>query len=254
MKICAVQMASLKGDVQGNLERHLWWLEQAKARGAELVSFPELSLTGYYPSLARQLSAPAGTSLLDPLQAACDAAGIAVAVGLPVSSLQGVKIGMAILRAGQPRLAYAKRRLHEDEMHWFVPGDQQLVFQAGPQQIAPAICHESMFLNHAQQARALGATLYLVSVAKTTKGVTQGFEHYPEVARRLEMPVVLANCVGAAEDFTGAGHSAAWDGRGQLLAQLDGESEGLVLMDLATGHAEALSLRGPWNRDQRAPR
>ncbi|MFP3681720.1 nitrilase-related carbon-nitrogen hydrolase, partial [Pseudomonas sp. SIMBA_041] len=52
MKLCAVQLASLKGDLQGNLERHLVCIEQAVALGAELVVFPELSLTGYEPTLA----------------------------------------------------------------------------------------------------------------------------------------------------------------------------------------------------------
>ncbi|CAI3802939.1 Glutamine-dependent NAD(+) synthetase [Pseudomonas sp. MM221] len=58
MKLCAVQLASLKGDLPGNLQRHLACIEQAAALGAELVVFPELSLTGYEPSLARQAALP----------------------------------------------------------------------------------------------------------------------------------------------------------------------------------------------------
>lgn len=54
MKLCAVQLASLKGEVSANLQRHLACIEQAAALGAELVVFPELSLTGYEPTVARQ--------------------------------------------------------------------------------------------------------------------------------------------------------------------------------------------------------
>jgi hypothetical protein len=64
-----------------------------------------------------------------------------------------------------------------------------------------------MFIEHAAQAHGLGAELYLVSVAKTAKGIREGNEHYPEVARTLGIPVLLANCVGPADNFIGAGGS-----------------------------------------------
>lgn len=242
MKICAVQMASLHDDVPGNLQRHLWWVSHAKALGADLVVFPELSLTGYFPSMARQASMAEGTPLLDTLQAACDAQSIGVAVGLPYSGIQGVRIGMSILRAGQPRLSYAKRRLHEDELHWFVPGNQHVLIDIGGHRVAPAICHESLFLNHAQQAQALGADLYMVSVAKAARGLPKAFEHYADVARRLNLPVIMANTVGPVEDFTAAGRSAAWDAQGQLLVALDEAQEGLVLLDTVTGEAQAVVM------------
>ena len=78
MKLCAVQLASLKGDLPGNLQRHLVCIEQAAALGAELVVFPELSLTGYEPSVARQSALPVTSARLDPLQAACDRLGLSL--------------------------------------------------------------------------------------------------------------------------------------------------------------------------------
>ena len=35
------------GDLDGNVERHLAWIERAREAGADLLVFPELSLTGY---------------------------------------------------------------------------------------------------------------------------------------------------------------------------------------------------------------
>ncbi|HDS1734668.1 carbon-nitrogen hydrolase family protein [Pseudomonas sp. BP8] len=244
MKLCAVQMASDKGNLTGNLRRHLECIEHAAQLGARLVVFPELSLSGYEPTLARELAQPADSSLLDPVQALCDRHGISVALGLPVSAADGVQIGMSVLRPGAPRLAYAKQRLHADELPFFVAGNQPLVFAAAQRRIAPAICYESMFLEHAEQARQLGADVYLVSVAKTTKGIREGFEHYPQVAKRLGIPVLMANCVGPADTFVGAGSSACWDEHGQLLACLDEHSEGLVVLDTASMSAEVVLLDG----------
>lgn len=242
MKLCAVQLASSKGDLEGNLARHLRCIEQAASLGVELVLFPELSLTGYEPNLARQLALPVTSERLAPLQAASDRLGVTVAVGLPLPTAQGIRIGMPILRPGQPPLTYAKQRLHADELPFFTAGDEPLVFRAGPRQIAPAICYESMFMEHAAHAQSLGADLYVVSVAKTAKGVREGHEHYPQVARRLGIPVLMANCVGPADTFIGAGGSAAWDRHGQLLAALDNGGEGLVVLDTASEAAFSVPL------------
>jgi predicted amidohydrolase len=149
---------------------------------------------------------------------------------------------MPILSPGVARQAYAKRRLHDDELPWFTPGDQALLLQVGAHRVAPAICYESMFMAHAAAAREHGADLYLVSVAKTAKGIREGYLHYSEVARELGMAVLLANCVGPADTFIGAGGSAAWDSQGRLLASLDDHSEGLIVLDTANASAMAVPL------------
>lgn len=243
MKLCAVQLASLKGDLQGNLERHFVCIEQAVALGAELVVFPELSLTGYEPTLARQVALPLSSSRLDPLQALCDRHGITVAVGLPLPTPDGVQIGMPIFSPGAPRQAYAKQRLHSDELPYFTTGDQPLLLDVAGHRVAPAICYESMFIDHAAEAHAQGAQVYLVSVAKTAKGIREGHEHYPGVARQLGLGVLMANCVGPADTFIGAGGSAAWDSQGRLLASLDDRCEGLIVLDTANASATAVPLR-----------
>lgn len=242
MKLCAVQLASLKGDLPGNLQRHLACIEQAAALGAELVVFPELSLTGYEPSMARQTALPITSARLDPLQAACDRLGITVAVGLPLPTPHGIRIGMPVFCPDAPRQAYAKRHLHDDELPYFTPGDQALLLEVGEHRVAPAICYESMFMAHAAVARERGADLYLVSVAKTAKGIREGYVHYPEVARELGMSVLMANCVGPADTFIGAGGSAAWDSQGHLLASLDDHSEGLIVLDTRSASAITLPL------------
>lgn len=67
-------------------------------------------------------------------------------------------------------------------------------------------------------------------------------KHYPIVARRHNMFVMMANCVGPSDDFLSVGQSAAWNIRGELLTQLDAESEGVVVLDTHSGSASVKKL------------
>lgn len=245
MKLCAAQLGSLKGDVAANVRRHLACIEQAANVGAAVIVFPELSLTGYEPSIARQAALPLGSPHLDPLQAASDRLGIIVAAGLPLPTPNGIQIGMPIFTPSAPRQAYAKQRLHEDELPYFHAGASTSLIQAAQHRIAPAICYESMFMAHAASAKERGADIYLVSVAKTAKGVGQGHAHYPQVARELGLIVLMANCVGPADHFAAAGGSAAWDSEGRLLGCLDPHSEGMLLLDTEAGTASIMPMDAP---------
>jgi predicted amidohydrolase len=77
-------------------------------------------------------------------------------------------------------------------------------------------------------------------VAKPHRGVEVARQHYPSIARRHSMIVLMANCVGPCDDFVGAGGSAAWTERGQLAAELPERDEGIVLIDTTTGEAVAI--------------
>jgi predicted amidohydrolase len=46
------------------------------------------------------------------------------------------------------------------------------------------------------------------------------------------MMVILCNGVGVCDDFVAMGNLAVWDAQGNLIGQLDGETEGLMFVDL----------------------
>jgi len=56
MKICIAQTTSEKGNVQRNFENHLQFVERAIKLNADLIIFPELSITSYEPDLANELA------------------------------------------------------------------------------------------------------------------------------------------------------------------------------------------------------
>lgn len=56
MRICAAQFQPIASDIAKNIERHHSLIELAESQRAELIFFPELSLTGYGPELAKELA------------------------------------------------------------------------------------------------------------------------------------------------------------------------------------------------------
>ena len=235
MKISAIQYQSVAGDIDANIARHLKFIELARAQGTGLVFFPELSLTGYEPQLAEQLATTVEDPRLEVFQQRSDAGNMVIGVGLPLAVEGGVQIGMVWFAPHEPRRTYAKQQLHADELPFFVPGTSQLLLKAGGVSLAPAVCFESLQPDHAATAADLGASVYLASVAKPARGLARAVLHYPEIARKHGMQVIMANGLGRSDNFIGVGQSAAWNHRGELLAQMDDASEGIVILDTERG-------------------
>lgn len=240
MRVCAAQLKPAAGDIDSNVAKHLALIEVATSHAADLVFFPELSLTGYEPRLARILATSQSDPRLDVFQNLADARGIIVGVGIPTTAREGIRVSMIFFQPDQGRLTYSKQQLHVDELPFFVQGEEQIVLRAGPHTLAPAICYESLQPDHADNAARTGADIYLASVAKSDRGVARAYAHYPSIARQYSMMVLMANCLGPCDDFVGVGQSAIWNSQGKLAAKLDDQLEGLVMIDTTTGEASVL--------------
>jgi predicted amidohydrolase len=227
------QIRPATGDIDTNVRKHLALLSLALSCRADLVCFPELSLTGYEPKLAKQLATHQDDPRFDSFQVLAHSRLVSIAVGIPTVAEKGTRISMIVFRPGF-RVTYSKQQIHDDEMPYFVHGERQIVIEVSGHRIAPAICYESLQDSHAQQAAELGADVYLTSVAKSARGIDKALQHYPAVARRHSMTVLMANCVGSCGNFVAAGQSGVWSTSGDLLISLDGEQEGIALLDTST--------------------
>ncbi len=235
MKICLAQIKPVTGDIAANGERHKRFVRTAVAHHANLILFPELSLTGYEPTLAQELAIPLSDPRLDDFQTLADAGPITIAVGAPTQSTPLPGISLLIFRPGQPRSWYTKQFLHGDEEPFFTPGRATTALLGPRNEAALAICYELSVPAHAAAAAELGAQLYLASVAKFARGIGAAHGRMAQIAQLYGMTTLMVNCVGLADGEWCAGQSAVWNPDGQLLAQLDDQNEGLLLYDTKTG-------------------
>lgn len=232
MRLCVAQIKPFKGDISRNIEKHKAAAKYAISNGAGLVIFPELSITGYEPELAKDLAITADDERLNEFQKICDVNWATIGMGVPLKSPDGITISMLVFQPKRPREVYSKKYIHADEEPFFIPGENTAPLM--DYRISLGICYELSVPQHAEDAAKSGAEIYLTSVAKTAVGVEKAYQSLSETARKYSMIVMMANCVGLCDNFEAAGQSAAWNDKGVLLGQLDSTNEGLLILDIRT--------------------
>jgi len=233
MRIGVAQTRPFKGDVLRNIEAHLRLIELAAKVQAEMLVFPELSITGYEPELAAGLATTAEDVRLDIFETLSERYSMTIGVGIPATDEAGVRITEVVFQPGQPRQTYSKQYLHADEEPYFNCGTNPGFVRGG--RIALAICYELSIPAHSEQAHRGGAEIYLVSVAKTKPGMERAAETLADIAKRYSMTVLVSNCVGHCDNFDCGGGSAAWNREGVKLAELNGTDEGILVLDTESG-------------------
>jgi predicted amidohydrolase len=231
MKICIAQTKSLKGKVNTNIKNHLKMIERAIESNSELVFFPELSITGYEPTLAKELATNVENSVFNPFQELSDKNNITIGIGMPTKDIDGINISMIIFQPKEKRIVYSKQMLHSDELPYFICGTKQIFLNIKSQKIAIGICYETLQREHFLYANQNGADIYIASVAKSENGVKKAFSYFPKVSNEFNTPILMANCVGNCDNFLSFGQSAVWNKKGEIIEQLDNENQGLLIYD-----------------------
>jgi predicted amidohydrolase len=232
MKICIAQTRAVTGDVNSNIDNHRNFAELAVSRGAEMIVFPELSLTGYEPTLAHELATNKDDEAFKELQQLSDSNKITIGAGMPIRGDKGIMIGMIIFQPFQPPQTYFKQYIHPDEEPYFIKGTHQSVLST--EKIAIAVCYEISIPKHAEQAYKDGARIYIASVAKTVAGVEKAIETLSGTAQKYSMAVLMSNCVGMNDGIECGGRTSAWNDQGILLEQLNDRDEGFIIFDTST--------------------
>jgi predicted amidohydrolase len=234
MKIGVAQTRPVKGDIHANIAQHKKLIALAVELEANMLVFPELSITGYEPGLARELATTQDDERFDDFQLISNGSKVVIGIGVPIQAGTGNMIGMVIFQPNKPRQTYNKQYLHADELPFFVPGDTPLFLDGEKDKIAFAICYELSVPEHAIDAVTNGANVYLCSVAKTAAGAAKAIETLAGTARSHHMAVLMSSCVGHCDNFDCGGRTTVIDNEGQLLAQLDDSQEGILIYDTET--------------------
>jgi NAD+ synthase (glutamine-hydrolysing) len=252
MRLALAQVNPTVGDLSGNARAVREWTAKAAARGAHLVAFPEMMLTGYpVEDLALRSSfVEASRTALTELATALAGDGhgdLPVVVGyldLAPYSLSDANRPLpqncaAVLQQGQVKARYAKHHLPNygvfDEFRIFAPGRDLTVVRIGDVDVAIAIC-EDLWQEGGPvaQTRRAGAQLLLV-INGSPYEADKDDVRYQLVARRAaEAGCTLAylNMVGGQDELVFDGDSMVVNAAGQILARGPQFDEHLLVIDL----------------------
>jgi NAD+ synthase (glutamine-hydrolysing) len=259
LRIALAQVNATVGDLDGNAELIVEWTRRAAARGARVVVFPEMMLTGYpVEDLALRASfveaSIAGLHAVAARLAAEDLGGIAVVTGYldrraDLAPRTGLPAGApldaaALLHGGRVVITSAKHHLPNygvfDEFRYFVPGNTLPVFRLATEsgdsvEVAVAIC-EDLWQDGGPVAvcRRAGAGLLVVPNASPYERGKDDVRLDLCVRRAREAGAALAyaNMIGGQDELIFDGDSILVAADGALLARGPQFEEALVVADL----------------------
>jgi predicted amidohydrolase len=166
MKICVAQTKPVRGNIQANIYQHKKLIDIAVSGKADMIIFPELSLTGYEPKLAEELATNKNEKCFEDFQKISNNKNIIIGVGMPLKSDKDIFVSMIIFQPDTPTQVYSKKYLHADEESYFTSGVNTTNIISADVKVATAICYEVSVTEHAATAFKNGAKIYIASVAK----------------------------------------------------------------------------------------
>lgn len=234
MRVAIAQIEVVKGNIEKNIENHLKWIKQAIQNNADMVVFPELSLTGYEPDLAESLATHQDDKRLDEMQKLSDKNSIIIGVGLPTRKEGDVFVSMIIFQPHKERITYSKQYLYPPEESIFTAGKNPLVLHLEKEVVSPAICYEATIEAHCEYASQNNATIYIASVLSSVRGIDTELKKLSDIARNKNLVTFMANYVGKSGGYECAGKSSVWNENGELIGQLGDKNEGMITFDTLT--------------------
>jgi len=239
IRVAAAQIDLVVGDLEGNVERILGAYEEAEAVDADLVVFPELTVTGYPPEdlLLRPAFVAEAEAALDKLAART---GRCVAVvGFPEPG-RDLRNAAAVLAQGRCHGVYRKHLLPNyavfDEQRYFAPGtDPGPLFVIGGVRVAVSICEDAWSPVGPIAAQAAGGAELAVNLNASPYYAGRLAERETMLATRAadaSVPIVYANLVGGQDELVFDGASLVFDAEGHLVARGRQFAEDLLVVDL----------------------
>src|SRR5580658_10336242 len=190
LKIALAQLNLLVGDVRGNAARVIESARHARERlGADLVLYPELTLSGYPPEdllFHRGFRRQIEQGLAQVKGAVTD---IAVLVGFPEYTRAGIYNSAALIVRGEIAAIHRKAELPNYKVF-----DEKRYFRAGAQLLV--VINASPYEIHKQRERE--------EIAR-------------ERARDVGLPLAYVNLVGGQDELVFDGNSFIMDAQGEVV-------------------------------------
>lgn len=265
MNLALAQINTKLGDVNANLEKHLALAKEAAQSGADLLIFPELSLTGYVlQDIAADVARPASETdpVFKPLLEASRSLDLLVGF-VEMDPRYRFYISAAYLSAGE--IVHVHRKVHLptygifDERRYFAAGDSFRSFETRFGRVGVLICEDFWHVSSPYLLWLDGADLFYLTSASPGRGITDeilGSAQWVQDINRAYSGLFTsffahANRVGFEDGLNFFGGSTVYDPDGRQIARAAYNDESLTLAEVDLAQLRRTRTRLPLLRDER---
>jgi NAD+ synthase (glutamine-hydrolysing) len=259
VKIALGQINPTVGDFSGNANRIIDFAQRARAAGAGLILFPELSVCGYPPRDLVERPTFVAKNRASVERIAAETKGISVICGLVTPALaetgKSVMNSAVLLQDGKQAFLQSKMLLPTydvfDEMRNFAPARHQELFNFCGNRMALTICEDAWNDKHFWNKRLYGfdpvealvraGGNFVLNISASPFWLRKRElrrDMLATIARTENVPVVMVNQVGGNDSLLFDGSSLVLNREGKLIAQGKSFEEDLVYFDSATLQGE----------------
>jgi len=237
-RIGMAQINTTVGDFEGNTRKIIERIDEAEAHGADMVAFPELTVTGYPPEDLLIKADFVRENLACLAEIARHTTRTAAVVGF-VESGDHLYNAAAVLHEGRIAGVYRKMRLPNyavfDEKRYFQPGTEAPVFIVHGVPVGVNICEDVWAPGDPLLAQSLAGALVSVTLNASPYFARKWRlreEMLQTRARDYSVALVFTNLVGGQDELLFDGLSVLLDPTGRVVARGPAFEEALVLADL----------------------
>jgi NAD+ synthase (glutamine-hydrolysing) len=259
LRLAMAQINVVVGDIDGNERKIADWMGKARDANADIVTFPELALTGYPPEdlLLKPQFIDANLQALNRL--AQQTSGITAIVGF-VDREDDIFNAAAIIQEGRVVAVYHKMFLPNygvfDEFRYFQPGKSAPVLKLHGATVGISICEDIWYPDGPafHQALSGGAEVIINISSSPYHAGKRRWRERMLATRAGDNTVVVAynNLVGGQDELVFDGDSMVFDESGELIARGKQFEEELVLADVDIDAVFRKRLHDPRRRQARA--
>ena len=249
IRLALAQINCKVGDISSNAAKIAVYIRKAQAAGADIVSFPELSITGYPPEdllfkahfIERNLRA-----LKDVARATQD---IVAVVGFVDRRGRDIYNAAAVIHKGKVLGVYHKMLLPNygvfDEMRYFKFGKEPMVFRARGTVFGVSICEDAWYANGPIRAQAKAGAKIIIAINSSPYHIGKIRERERIIcrnAKKNKVAVSYVNLVGGQDELVFDGRSMVVNVNGRIVARAKAFEEDLLISDISRGQKNKKSV------------
>ena len=250
MKVAIAQVNLSVGDLEANKLKIEGYITKAKDQGADVVIFPEISVTGYPPEdlLLKKKFIQDNNKYLDKIRGSVD--GITAIIGFVNEDKSGIHNSAAVIKNKKIIGIYDKTVLPNfgvfDEKRYFKAGKKPLVIPVAGTKAGINICEDiwqeggpirEQVRKGARVIFVLNASPYHMNKIRERESILTG------QAKKYKVHIVYANLVGGQDELIFDGYSMVVDPSGKIVARAEAFKEELLTAEINPGNTKGAASK-----------